>query len=194
MEELAQIVADPMTAHQKVNANLAPLRQLNFKLADDAEMQAISDAQYLHDKAPKDPGNQRRLGVSTWRPSDAEVNKWANYFRALDPAGVWERAVHGRLTPQEAEALRDIRPETYATLQNQLIENLPQIQKNCSYDQQNRLTILTGVPVSTLCTKHSVDFIQQSFAERAGPDSKPVDLNANALQSEPPTATQKLTA
>lgn len=192
MAELAAIAGNPMAAHERLFNNLAPVRAVNAQLADKLEMQAMETAQYLLDEAPKDPGTMHRLGLSRWKPSESDIMKWAGNFRALDPAGVWERAVGGGMTPTEAAAMKAIRPETFAEVQRQIASNLPAIQKNCSYDQRCRLTVLFGVPVDSLASKKVVDFVQQQFADRAGPDSKPVDLNAEAFSQNEPTEAQKL--
>ncbi len=192
MKELAEIAANPDAAQLKIHNNLEPVRQVNMMLADKLEMQAMADAMYLHEKAPKDPGTSMMLGSSRWQPSEDEVMRWAGHFRALDPAGVWERVANGSVTPQEAEALRKLRPETFAEIQKQVVENLPQIQKNTSYDQRNRLTMLFDVPVDPLMNKHTVTWVQQQFADRAAaPGNQPVDMNSNAFKPEPPTAGDK---
>lgn len=192
-EELAQVVADPMGTQYRVNQNLKDMRKASLPAADTAEMAAMNVAQKLFDEAPKDPGNMTRFGKSRWKPTDAEIVKWASYMRgALDPLGVYERAVDGGLTPQEAKAVRELYPATFAQIQQQIAIDLPTIRENSTYDQRTRLTILFGVPVDSHAAKHNVDFVQQQFAERAGPDSEPVDLNAEAFKNNEPTETQKL--
>ncbi len=193
LNELAAIAANPLAAQKKLNDNLKPVRQANFPTGDEAEMHAVAVAQKLYDEAPKDPGNMRRLGKSVWKPSEADIIKFTSYMRgALDPVGVYERAVSGGITPQEAKAVRDLYPATFSQIQYAIASDLPAIQDKSKYDQRVRLTILFGVPVDTLASKHNVDFVQQQFADRAGPDSQSVDLNAGAFKDTPPTQAQKL--
>lgn len=187
VKELSQFAANPVAAQKQIHDNLEPIRQIHPMLADNIEMQAVADAQHFFETAPKDPGGQSVLGLSRWKPTEDDIVRWASRFRALDPAGVWERVVSGRVTPQEAETLRAIRPNTFAEIQRQLMENLPEVQANASYDQQIRMTILFDVPVNSLASKNTVNFIQQQFAERAATDNEPVELNAGAFAKNEPS-------
>lgn len=192
LAELSQIAADPVAAQKRIHDKLEPFRQVHPMLGDHLEMQAIQDAQYLYDKAPKDPGGMNVLGLSRWKPSEDDIIRWAAHFRGLDPVGVWERVVSSRVTPQEAQFLRERRPATFAAIQTSIIEQLPEIQQNATYDQQNRMTILFDVPVNPFSSKHTSDFVQQQFAERAEADSEPVDMKGEAFAKNEPTPTQSL--
>jgi hypothetical protein len=193
MNELAAISANPLGAHQKLFDNLTSVRAVNAQLADKLEMQGMALAEAALKEAPKDPGTMIRLGESRWRPSEAQLCKWASYLRgATDPAGVYERAMAGRCTPNEAKALRELHPATFAEIQQSVAENIQQIRASSTRAQRTNLSILFGVPVESLSAKHSLDWVQQQFAERAGPDSEPVDLNAEAFKNNEPTETQKL--
>lgn len=192
MSELSALVADPQGARQRVHDALDPVRQIHPMLADHLEEQALNDAAFLYEKAPKDPGGMNVLGLSRWKPSEDEIVRWAGYYRGLDPAGVWERVASGRVTPQEAEFLRARRPNTFAEIQRSMITSLPEIQQNATYDQQNRMSILFDVPVNPWMAKHTSNFIQQQFAERAAADNEPVKMNAGGFAENEPSPAQKL--
>lgn len=193
MEELATTAADPDAAQLRLHKRLEPLRQALPMVADRLEVQEIGDQLFLYEKMPKDDGGMTRWGKSRWQPSDDQVAQFAAYARAKqDPAAVVERAVGGRITPQEAEFLRVRRPEMFAQLQKYLAMNLQQIQENATIDQCTRMSILLDVPVDPFCSKQVSSFMQQRFAEQAASDQKPVDLNADAFQSNQPTDTQAL--
>lgn len=192
-DELARTAADPLEAQRKVHEQLADLRQHAPMVADRLEVQEIADRQFLYEKAPKDPGGFNRWGQSRWVPTDDQLSNFAAYARAkTDAVGVIERAVSGRLTPQEAEFMRVRRPATFAECQREIANRLPEIQKNATYDQRIRIGILMDVPVDPLCNKASGAFFQQQFAERAANDQKPVDINADAFQQNEPTVTQSM--
>jgi hypothetical protein len=189
-KELAEIAANPMGVQRQINENLRPLRKVNDLVGDRLEMIAIEDAMFFYEKLPKDKGGNNFFGSSKWRASEQDITTFAAYMRGLDSVGVWERAVSGRMTPQEAEFLRVRRPYTFSQIQQSILENLPEIQANATGDQRTRLSILFNVPVDPLVHKSS--FFQQQFAERSAEDQKPVDFKANALKPETPTQTQNL--
>lgn len=192
MAQLAEMAANPQAAQLKIHNNLEPVRQVNALLADHLEMQAMNDAQHLFETAPKDPGFMHRMGISVWKPSEDDIVRWASRFRALDPAGVWERVVGGRVTPQEAETLKKIRPETYTEIQRQISHNLPEIQAKCTFDQRNRMMLCFDVPTDPLNSKHTVAFVQNQFLERAtGPDGEPVQFDGAGFKPEEPTTAQQ---
>lgn len=195
MNELAQFAANPNAVQQRLHDNLEPIRQVNAMLADHLEMQGMRDAQHFYETAPKDPGTMTMLGITKWKPSEDQITQWASGFRALNPVGVWERTVSGRVTPQEAEALRKLRPETFKEIQLSIQNNLPAIQAKCTFDQRTRMMICFDVVTDPLNAKHSTSFIQESFVERAnGPDGQPVEFKSGSQQFKPeePTKAQTL--
>lgn len=187
--ELARIVSNPMGAHQLAYDNLTPVRQSHALVADGIEMKAMEAAQFLYDKMPKDPGTVSSFGKSRWKPDESELIRWSNYVRAVaDPVSVLEDAANGTVNPQGAEALRTVYPAIYAKAQETLASNVDQLQKNSTYDQRVRLSVLFGVVVDSSMSPNFTKYSQEFWANRAS-EEKPID--GAQLEPNEPTSAQK---
>lgn len=174
-QELAQLVANPLAAHQQAYDNLTPVRQAHPIVADRMEMKAVEASQYLFDKMPKDPGNMQRFGVSAWKPDEGAIIKWAQYVKAVqDPVSVLEDAANGTITPAGAETLRTLYPAMFAEAQKTLMMNADDLRKNSTFDQRVRLTVLFGVPVDSAAAPDFVEFQKKFWADRTA-NQAPLD-------------------
>ena len=188
-DELSRLAANPMSAHQTAYDNLTGVRQVNPFVADQMEMKAVEAAMFLHSKMPKDPGTVNSFGKSRWKPDEGELIRWANYVKAVaDPVSVLEDAANGTINPQGAEALRTVYPTIFAEAQKQLVQNAEQLQKNSSYDQRVRLSVLFGVAVDSSVTPEFTKYSQNFWAERRASE-KPIE--GSQLEPNEPTNAQK---
>lgn len=188
-DELTTLLADPMAAHRLAYDNLTSIRQVHPEVADAMEMKSVEAAQFLLEKMPKDPGTVNALGQSRWKPSEADLIRWGNYIRAVqDPLSVLEDAANGTVTPQGAEALRTVYPAIFAKAQEILVTNAATLQKNSTYDQRVRLSVLFGVAVDSSVSPEFSKFSQQMWSDRLA-EAKPID--GAQLEPNEPTETQK---
>jgi hypothetical protein len=150
-------------------------------------------AQYLLDKAPKDPGTVQRMGRTAWKPDSLAIRRWSRYVQAVqNPMSAVEGVMNGTITPQAAEALRDMYPATFQRIQQQVWENADEIRANSSYDQRIRLSVLMGVPLEPSAQRSSVQFVQQQFAEREAAQQAPSGPRPGPAKPEPTTKAQRL--
>lgn len=188
--ELAAIQANPMAAHERVYNNLTAVRAAHPLIADKMEMQAMRAAQFLYEKMPKDPGVISSFGKSRWRPDEGAIVRWSNYVKAVDdPISVLEDAARGSINPQGAEVLRMLYPAMYFEAQKLLAQNAEKLQKNTTYDQRVRLSVLFAVPVDSSVDPNFTKWSQQFWTERMT-NEKPMD--GGQLNPEEPSEAQAL--
>lgn len=179
-EILAQTTAGPdgrmvmqQQARQAVAERLAPVSMVDPLLADRMETIAARRITFLAEKLPKrsDVGFPL-FGIDRWQPSSFEMAKFARYVAAVeDPAGVVERVADGSLTPEDAEALREVYPEMYAEARNDLIRQIPAIQQTLPYHRQIALSIFFDVPVHPSMQPAVLGVLQDNFVEEPGTES-----------------------
>ena len=140
-------------------------------LADRMETTTARRIGFLASKLPRRPGLGMQIGPDTWRPSDFEIRKFARYAASVeDPQSVVERAANGSITPEDAEALREVYPEMFAEARNDILARLPELQKNLPYQKRLALSIFFGVPVDPAMTPQVLGLLQGNFAEEPGTD------------------------
>lgn len=197
-EMIRSIASDPDSAQLAIHEALEPVRQTNEVVGDQAEMQLMRIAQFLAEKLPKDPGNMEFLGKSRWKPDDAAVRRYARYVEAVaDPVSALRGVADGSITPQAAEALKVVYPETFAEVQRQLMARLPEIHEKLDYDRRVRLSVLFDAPVDSTMRPHFRVFVQQQFAQHGAQQAQ----QAQGMASTPTqnseselTSSQKLLA
>lgn len=187
-QELSAAVSNMPATEQRIHDKLAAVRQTNIGVGDKIAGHARATLEYLHQKMPKDPGVLQSFGVSKWRPTESEMDKWAKYVRAAqDPAGVVERFGNGHITREDAETLRTLYPAHFGKVQTWIMDNLPAIQKNTSYQRRIQMSILMGVAADPIMA--NVGAWQDSFAQVPQPASPGLAIQNNTQ----PTTAQQLT-
>jgi hypothetical protein len=193
-EQLIKYASNPQQLAQLAYENTADLRAAHSTLGDKVEVGSGRAAQYMYERLPKDPGNQHVMGVSTWRPSDLQIQQFANVVAGvLDPMGAFDGITNGEVSIQAAQAFRAVYPETFAKLQVEVAKNAPELVEKLDFNTQNRLSVFMGVPVNSMNTPEYRKFILEHYtqAQTAAQDaSKNVD--ANALLQGTPTQAQQL--
>ncbi len=154
--------------------------------ADRIETIAARRVEFLVSRLPKRPDIAAPLaGPDRWQPSDFEMAKFARYAAAVeDPAAILERMNDGTLTPEDAEAMREVYPETYAHVQQQIMERLPELQQTLPYERRLTMSILFGLPVDPAMRPEILTVLQNSFAQNMG----------GAIAAPSPTGTPRKTS
>jgi hypothetical protein len=176
--ELSAQVANLPGLQQRVHDSAASVRQVNLGVGDKLAGHAVRTAQFLHDKMPKDPGVLKTFGISTWRPTEADIDKWSRYINAAqDPAGVVERFSNGRMSREDAETLRTLYPGHFNQLQEWIADNLQEMQTGYSYDKRIQISSLMGVPADPVMSRVTV--WQNSFAQPEQQSPQQMSIEGN---------------
>jgi hypothetical protein len=155
---------------QQVSARLAPLGISDPVMADRLESLAARKMEYLSSKVPRRPEMASvRTGPDRWQPSDLEMRSFARTMAAVeDPQGVLDRLAHGTVTPEDAQAMREVYPEMMADVTRQILERLPELQKSLPYKRRLALSVFTGAPVDPAMDPRILAVLQASFTDEPG--------------------------
>ena len=109
------------------------------------------------------------MGPDKWQPSELQMRQFARYAAAVeDPAGVVERLASGTITPEDAEAMRTVYPETMQAIKARIIERLPELSQTLPYNRKLALSIFSGVPVDPAMRPEILGVLQGQFEEEPG--------------------------
>jgi hypothetical protein len=189
-----------MPAARDLHERVAGIWAVNPKLADNIEAGAIKRVEFLASKLPERPPFEgMRVGPDSWAPADLDLRKFARYVDAAEggPARVLERMNHGTMTPEDAETLRECYPDTYADIQQQLIEKLAGHPDALPYQKRLMLGILFDVATDPALQPHMIASLQGRFAQEQGTQGgsqapQPKSSQMKALTAPDATAAQKL--
>src|SRR5690606_14111265 len=109
---------------------LSGVKMVDAALADALETMANRRISFLARKLPKKPDFLRHtVGPDTWVPNSQDIRTFARYVDAVDnPQGVEERLADGTISPEDVEAYKEVYPERYRDLRNQIAARLPELQ------------------------------------------------------------------
>lgn len=181
-------------ARAAVADRLKPVRAVDPILADRMETLAARRIEYLSSIIPRRPDIfAMTFGPDRWQPSDMEMRAFARSIAAVeDPDGVLERAAHGAVSPEDADAMRAVWPEKLADFVNQIGMQLPTLQKTLPYKRRISLSILTGLPVDPAMDPAVMRVFQSQFQyEPEPPTPQPQFGSVKAREIEPATASQR---
>lgn len=145
------------------------IRAVDPITADRLETKAARKIEWLSSQLPRMPDIAgAALTAKTWRPPELEMRSWARKVAAADdPNGVFERALHGAITPEDVQAMTNVHPEMLADWVRTVTANLPQARK-LSHQKRLALSMLTGVPVDPAMDPRVLGFLQSQFTAEPG--------------------------
>jgi hypothetical protein len=185
------------TGQQVIAESLTPIRLVMPKMADMLAQHAETRLSFLASKLPERPGTEAvPLGPDNWKPSDQELRKFARYANAVEggPEVILDRMNAGKLTPEDAEVLREVYPETYREIQVGLIERLAGNRDVMPYAKKLNLGILFDVATDPSLQPHVIAALQASFSQEEGSEGgtqSPAPRLAS-ISKPAPTQAQKL--
>lgn len=157
-------------ARQALGNQLSGVKALSLRVADMVETILARKVAFLASKLPLRPDiAAMHTGPDTWRPSHADMAKFARYVRAADdPNGVFERMTDGQVTPEDAEALMAVFPEMFQEARMQLSLKLPTLQKSLPYKRRLAISMVYGMPIDPALDPRILRVLQSNFADEAG--------------------------
>ncbi len=184
-------------ARAQMAERLKPIASMNAILADRMETLAARRLEFLAARLPRKPElDVMQIGPDRWQPSDMEMRTFARYAAAVeDPGAIEERLAAGRVSPEDAEVMREVYPERLAELTRQIVEQLPALQKSLPYHRRLALSILTGVNVDPSMHPEVLAVLQSAFEEEAAPDGGAVPAQSKpqfgSVKNQEATASQE---
>jgi len=194
MKVLQSLNGDPNKMLKRATDATSGISALNPELGALTRDAMLKKMQFLAEKLPQNPGSMHSITGDRWLPNPQDVAKWTRYAEAvMDPAGIVEKAMANRLTPEAAEVLKRLSPAHFAEMQRRLLED-PKRLENMSYAQRINLGLLFDVPTDPTLTimpqlqEHFRVLDEQAAAAvQAGPTPEAPSTGLNE-----PTNAQKL--
>lgn len=156
-------------ARARIAEVLSPIAAHDPKAADMAETVAARRIEFLYSKLPQKPDLGFQIGPDRHRFSDMQMREWARYAAAVeDPSAIFERAVHGATTPEDAEVAQEVYPEMLAKFKSDLVAGMATLRKTLPQERRISLFILTGVPVDPATDPRVLPVFQNQFADEPG--------------------------
>lgn len=141
MDRINQVLRAPESVNLGNLAGVAP------KVTTQFGMQAQAAAQFLLNKAPKNPYE----GVAPafqkpWEPSPADLEKWYRYAQAVEnPVDVLRELSSNKSVPVESvEALKTVYPQLLEDMKQKTMERLAEYKKPLNYQQLRGLAQVYG--------------------------------------------------
>lgn len=155
-----------MPAREALNQRLQGLWAVSPMVANGVEKTHNARIEFLAGKLPRDPSPPHlQVGPDTWEPSHAELAKFARYMEAVEqPEKVIQRLSTATMTPEDAEVLKTVYPETYREIQGQLHSHMAQLRTSLPYAKRLGLSIYLDVPVDLALTAEALSVYQRPRA------------------------------
>lgn len=106
----------------------------------------VKAAQYLLEKAPKDPNEHLPPALQRpWSPTRQELATWNRCVRAVgNPASVFEDIQHGTVTPEGIEALRTVYPRLYQEFKDRMMSRLGDLAEPLERKKRAQVQVILG--------------------------------------------------
>lgn len=196
MEVAAQLRALAANTPALIETSRAKL--LGIQAQDQKLAQQISDGlnkriQFLAGKlpAPSEIGSATTGILSRWRPSDAEVAKFARYVQAAE-GGIGHllaEVASGHVRPETAETAKELYPTAFNAIRERLMEQFATGKMDVPYSQRVALSNLFDAPLDSTMRPEKIAAFQQSFAidreaklNQLGAKSSPAPTQAQQFQ------------
>ena len=155
---------------QGIAQRLAPIAQVNPRLADQLETIAVRKLEYLSTVMPRRPDiGGLQIGPDRYKPDDLTIRSWARSVRAVeDPHSVELDLAHGIVTPEAAKAYRAVYPERFLAMQTAIFHAAPALSKSLPMKKKIALSVFTGIPCTPAMTPNVIAVLQASFAMEPG--------------------------
>jgi hypothetical protein len=124
-----------------------------------------------------------------------ELRKFARYVDAVEggPEVIAERVSTGQLTPEDAETLREVYPETYREIQEGLVDRLSTVRR-MPYAKRLMLGVLFDVPTDDSLNPEFIAGMQSRFPAEEGTEGgmQAPGSKLGSVTNPAPTAAQRL--
>ncbi len=193
-------IAVSSQARSDIHQRLQALWMVDPKLADLIETAAANRLGFLASKLPPRPGSQAmKFGPDKWHPGELEMRKFARYVDATEnPDAIWDRLADGKMTPEDAEVMQSVYPETYADAKRQILGHLSELQETLPYRKRLMLSMFFDVSVEQSLEPDTLAILQGNFTAEPGTNGgmNPPPIKPGGLKNTPPppTSAQRMSA
>lgn len=179
VKDLTKLQSDPVGLYEKVYDAVGEESAEDLPITTQAMFDTAQRAvAFLDAKIPKDPYNQG-LYPDKFVPSFAELDKYANYSRAvMKPKTLLKELESGNIKPETVEAVKAVYPRMYESVvtavSNELLE-----EKKIGYDKRIQLGVLFDIPTVKALQP---DYLQRIMSNYAATEVEEQGKQMNASQ------------
>ena len=172
MKAIQGVLLNPEAVHEALPR---PLVGAAPATAGAATAAVVKACQLLSDAAPKDP----YLGLPPalkrpWEPSPGDLAKWYRMLDAVqNPSAVIARAGTGAVSPEQVKVLKTVYPETFAELQQKVLERLGDQKTPLDQTRRSALLKLFGGPGISQAQMQQIQQIHGTVGGKQGGGPKP---------------------
>lgn len=153
-------------------------------------------AQHLIQHAPVPPRKTENPNLGEMqgqmKPDPVQLYDFARRVEAINnPLGVLKDLQSGRLSLASIEAVRDVYPQTYQSLQIKVIEKLGAQPKAIPYEDRIRLGLMFQLPTDTSLRPENLAFAQSTYQTQNAPAS-PKNIPPANLSKRLESTTERL--
>jgi len=192
--EVTSWATDANKTQASIAKSLGDLPHAAPDLSAAISVQASRVAQFLYQKIPVGMTDQYSINPADRKllVSDSERATFARYYEAAtEPQSVMRALEAGRVTPEQAEALRVVWPNIYAECQQRITEAVVAHGKALPYDKTTQLGMLFDVPTHATLAPQVMQAVAAAHASKQqqdqgtpGPSTgKPIDI-AHTFQTD----------
>jgi hypothetical protein len=159
VQELAAAASNPEAVKATIRSQMPGA---DPDLVNAVQNAAMRKLQYLQKNAPKEPP-PGPFRSREWLPSKAEVDRFARRVRAADdPISVLQDLEHGTVTPEAAEALREVYPQVFAEVQTRLLTRSAELNAKLPYQKVLQLSLLFDAPLDSSLEPQNLAILQEA--------------------------------
>lgn len=135
-------------------------------LGQAVEARRAAAVKFLQSKMPSGAFGSGAFGhLAGPAVSTMEARRFMAYVRGVEePLGVLEDVSRGVYSPESIEAVREVYPQTYAEMQQVVMEQLTDLKKPPPYESRRELGILFGIPSDFIFTPGAMQRLSDAGA------------------------------
>ena len=178
--ELQTKTSNPEATMERIQTNLAPIKESAPRLADKIAQMSVARLAWLMENAPQTLGVNDPFSMGETDIDDASLNRFARMAAVVEnPASIVDRIARDEVTVEEVQALRQTAPGLHAELVKHLTEQLPG-NPNVPYARKLTLGVVFEVPTVAALQPEILRIHQQAAKgkEEEQQPSQPLMTNA----------------
>lgn len=194
--DVMNAVANIDVAQRQIHDGLAGVRAADPQLALQLEQLAVDRLKYAKQVAPQDPG-LGSPGQPRWQPAASALSKFAGILAVIEnPLRALDHLTSDTLTPSIVDALKNTSPQTYAHIQQQVLQRVVQPGYKLTSSRKLGLSMLTGNQIDSQLRPYYIGAQQARYnamrqeAEQAKPGSPAPSTSFDTRQNLDSTPTR----
>jgi hypothetical protein len=170
MEDVKEMASNLSATTEAVNRGLSDFRVSAPETTVALEQRTAQNIAFLASKLPKEPSNGLFVSNENWKPTPAEMSRFARYARAAkNPMILLDEVQNGALTPETVETVKQLYPQFYNKTVSGLGQYIAEKKITIPRSKLAAFSMLFGVPLTESSKGTGIMALQQNFAQQNQP-------------------------